>query len=82
MKDLNWKNEPFVVHDPEAEVSYPPDFLRCEKLIDGQWVNTGWAKNEKAFKRHAEAIGGTVRCEGLYEIAEKVDVTHEEGVNA
>jgi len=41
---------------------YPDGYLKIEKEIEGKWVTTGWAENESAFKRHAEAVGGKVRC--------------------
>lgn len=44
------------------EAGHPADYLKCEKLIDGAWVVTGWAPHEQAAERHAEAIGGTVRA--------------------
>jgi len=46
----------------EEEVQHPENWLKIEKLIDGVWVNTGWAEDGKAFLRHAKAIGGRVKA--------------------
>ncbi len=43
------------------EVQHPDHWLKIEKLVDGVWVNTGWAEDEKVFRRHAAAVGGQVR---------------------
>ncbi len=39
------------------EVQHPDHWLKIEKLVDGVWVNTGWAEDEKVFRRHAAAVG-------------------------
>ncbi len=61
MANYSWSAQKFIVHE-EAEETYPSHYLKCEKLIDGVWTTTGWAKHEQAFRRHASVIGGTVRC--------------------
>lgn len=58
----NWgKGNKFIDHEP-AEETCPEGYLKCEKMIDGVWVNTGWAPDVKAVKQHATAIGGAVRA--------------------
>lgn len=37
-----------------------PGYLKCSKIINGDPVVTGWAQNEAAAARHAEAVGGEV----------------------
>lgn len=47
--------------DTIEETQHPDWFLRCEKMIDGNWVTTGWAPHVEAAERHADAVGGQVR---------------------
>jgi hypothetical protein len=66
-----WTQNNFIAHEASDETPHPAHYLRCEKLIGGDWVTTAWAEDEKAFKRHAGAVGGTVRCGDFTVITEK-----------
>ena len=50
-----------IENDINEEVQHPNGWYKIEKLSDDTWVNTGWAPDEKAFRQHAAAVGGTVR---------------------
>jgi len=79
MINLDWNKKKFVTHIEEEE-SYPDHYLKCEKLINGTWVNTGWAPNLKGVKQHATAVGGTVRATNndlavVFETEEVLDIS-------
>jgi hypothetical protein len=57
-----WTQNNFIVHDDTDETPHPAHYLKVDKLIDGTWVNTGWAPHIKAVDQHAIAIGGNVRA--------------------
>jgi hypothetical protein len=77
-----WTQKNFIHHDESEETQYPSHYLKCEKLINDEWVTTGWAPHEKAAKQHAVAVGGRVRVSNndlvvLFEQEEVLDTGTE-----
>jgi hypothetical protein len=73
-----WTQNNFIAHENSDETQHPAHYLKCEKLIDGVWVNTGWAPHLKAVEQHARALGGSIRALNnvlavVYEYQEKLD---------
>lgn len=52
----------FVKRDGWMHERIPTGKLKVQKLVDGAWVTTAHADDIDACRRHAGAVGGSVRA--------------------